>query len=328
MARAHGYDIEILMRREAAYGELPPAAPGSWVRMPFHTCALGAEQPLEDDPVLGLGTGREAQDPVYGAINGGGDLAVPIDGRYFGLWLASAFGDPVTVAVDAATFKHTFTSARRQLPSYAIEVGHPFLATPKYYVNTGCMVNTLAWNWQRSGQTRCTVGLMSQGEDTAAASQDAAPSGTADIGFERAGQFQGSIKRAGAPVANLSGATLTFSNTLEEIPAIREDGKIDGLDPGLVSLRGELQTRLADGSLYDRAIARTPIDLEFAYTLSPALKLVVTAHRLFLPRPKLGVEAPGGIPARFSLHGAFNPTAGATVTVDLINDLDGEMYRR
>jgi hypothetical protein len=36
-----------------------------------------------------------------------------------------------------------------------------------------------------------------------------------------------------------------------------------------------------------------PADLEFAYMLSAQAKLVLTAHQVYLPKPKLAVEGPG-----------------------------------
>jgi hypothetical protein len=41
--------------------------------------------------------------------------------------------------------------------------------------------------------------------------------------FSRITQFQGSIKRAGGPVGNLTGGSVTYSNNLEKIETIRDD---------------------------------------------------------------------------------------------------------
>ena len=53
--------------------------------------------------------------------------------------------------------------------------------------------------------------------------------------------------------------------------------------------------RFADTTLIDLAAGGTPVDLEFAYTLSAQSKLVLTAHEVYLPKPKLAVEGPGGV---------------------------------
>ena len=110
--------------------------------------------------------------------------------------------------------------------------------------------------------------------------------------FNRISQFQGSIKRAGSAVGNLTGGSLTYSNNLEKIETIRDDGLIEGADPTIAALTGKVDVRFADTTLIDLAAGGTPVDLEFAYTLSAQSKLVLTAHEVYLPKPKLG-RGPG-----------------------------------
>ena len=91
MARAYGSSAHLLMKRETAYGQ---AATGNYIRMPFNRCNLGSEQGLIDDPVLGQG--RDPLAPLQDVINDEGDIVVPVDPRYLGLWLTGLFGDPDT----------------------------------------------------------------------------------------------------------------------------------------------------------------------------------------------------------------------------------------
>ncbi len=50
------------------------------------------------------------------------------------------------------------------------------------------------------------------------------------------------------------------------------------------------------------------------------------AHEVYLPKPKLAVDGPGGVQASFDFQGARNETAGRMLDVTLINDLDGSDY--
>ena len=85
--------------------------------------------------------------------------------------------------------------------------------------------------------------------------------------------------------------------------------------------------RFADTTLIDLAAGGMPVDLEFAYTLSAQAKLVLTAHEVYLPKPKLAVEGSGGVQASFDFRGAKKNTgAGRMLTVTLTNDLDGLVY--
>jgi hypothetical protein len=97
-------------------------------------------------------------------------------------------------------------------------------------------------------------------------------------------------------------------------------------DPTIAALTGRIDVRFADTTLVDLAAGGTPVDLEFAYTLSALAKLVLTAHEVYLPKPKLAVEGPGGVQASFDFRGAKNDVAGRMLTVTLTNDLDGTVY--
>ena len=70
----------------------------------------------------------------------------------------------------------------------------------------------------------------------------------------------------------------------------------------------------------------TAVDLEFAYEIDAGLKLTFEAHEVYLPKPTLAVEGPGGVSARFDFQGARNEAEGRMLTVTLINDLDGTDY--
>jgi hypothetical protein len=60
--------------------------------------------------------------------------------------------------------------------------------------------------------------------------------------------------------------------------------------------------------------------------VSTPAKLVLTAHEVYLPKPKLVAEGPGGVQASFDFRGAKNTAAGRMLTVTLTNDLDGTVY--
>ena len=107
---------------------------------------------------------------------------------------------------------------------------------------------------------------------------------------------------------------------------IRDDGLIEGADPTIAALTGRIDVRFADTTLINLAAGGSPVALEFAYTLSAQAKLVLTAHEVYLPKPKLAVEGPGGVQASFDFRGAKNDAAGRMLTVTLTNDLDGLVY--
>jgi hypothetical protein len=52
----------------------------------------------------------------------------------------------------------------------------------------------------------------------------------------------------------------------------------------------------------------------------------MTAHEVYLPKPRLAVEGPGGVQASFDFRGAGKDAAGRMLTVTLTNGLDGADY--
>jgi hypothetical protein len=65
---------------------------------------------------------------------------------------------------------------------------------------------------------------------------------------------QGSIKRAGSPVGNLTGGSVTYSNNLEKIETIRDDGLIEGADPNIAGLTGRIDVRFGAARGCDLAV--------------------------------------------------------------------------
>ena len=156
MARAYGSSAHLLMKRETVYGQ---AATGNYIRMPFNRCNLGSEQGLIDDPVLGQG--RDPLAPLQDVINDEGDIVVPVDPRYLGLWLTGLFGDPDTTDNLDGSWDHEFASGGDDLPSYTIEVGMP--KVPAFFRHAGVKLNSIALEFTRSGPAAATISAIAQG---------------------------------------------------------------------------------------------------------------------------------------------------------------------
>jgi hypothetical protein len=137
----------------------------------------------------------------------------------------------------------------------------------------------------------------------------------------RFNQFQGSIKKNGQALGNVVAAQLTYSNNLARIETIRSDGKIEGADPTVASLTGNLEVRFADTELIDAATNNTPLELTFSYVIDATKSLTFIAHEVYLPKPKLSISGPGGIQATFDWQAAKNTAAGHMLTVQLVNDV-------
>lgn len=310
MGRALGINALMSLAFEATYGTAPA---NGYRRVPFISTTLGAEQGLQPDDLLGYG--RDPLPPSRDVINAGGDVVVPVDLRSFGNWLRLLLGAPET-SEDDGVYTHAFTSAEMALPSGSVEIGHP--EVPSFAMNKGVMANSLAIRMQRSGQAQATIGVISQAEAIAGASAAGTP---AEMEVTRFSQFQGSVSQDGAALGNVVSADLTYSNNIETVEVLRNDGQIAGGDPGKASFNASLTVRFDSLDLYNMAVAGTPTDLAFAYTIDADRRLVLALPAVYLPVPKRPVTGPTGVQATFTVMGARPAPGEAMLTATLVNDV-------
>ena len=311
MARAQGARAQMALAFETTYGT-PPAS--GFTRMPFASATLGAEQPLLNSELLGYG--RDPLAPIKDAVTADGNVVVPIDAQAFGFWLKAAFGDPTTTGT-AAPYSHEFRSGGWTLPSFAIETGMPEI--PRYAIYSGCVLDTLSWQMQRSGLLTATASVVAQGETIAPAS---AAGTLAELGLQRFGHFNGAITRNGTALGNIVSAEITYANNLDRVETIRSDGRIDGADPSIAALTGRIEVRFADQVLVNQAINGDPCEMTFAYVLPSGETLTLTAHAVYLPRPRIEIAGPQGVQATFDWQAARDATLGRMCTVILVNSIE------
>lgn len=309
MARAQGARAQMALAFETSYGT-PPVT--GFTRMPFASTTLGAEQPLLSSELLGYG--RDPLAPIRDAVTADGDVAVPIDAEAFGFWLKAAFGDPVTTG--AGPYTHEFRSGSWVLPSMSIETGLP--EVPRWAMYSGCVLDQLSWQVQRSGLLTATVRLVAQGEEIATASAAGLPE---ELSLLRFGHFNGAISRNGDSLGNVISAEITYANNLDRIETIRSDGRIDGADPSIAALTGRIEVRFADQTLVTQALNGDPCEIGFSYALPSGESFTFTAHAVYLPRPRIEIAGPQGVQASFDWQAARAGIPGRMCTAVLVNSV-------
>ena len=135
---------------------------------------------------------------------------------------------------------------------------------PRYAMYSGCVLDQITWQMQRSGLLTATARLVAQGETVGTTTSAGTP---AALELKRFGHFNGSITRNGSALGNVVSADITYANNLDRIETIRSDGRIDGADPSIAALTGSIEVRFADTTLVTQAINGDPCELEFAYPL-------------------------------------------------------------
>lgn len=316
-------------------------APGETITINSTVFTFVASAPAGNQILIG-GTAIQSVDNAVTKLNSSTDATVNIAtySRPTGTQrllithdTAGAAGNTFTLAENSAVAsrsadtlqgggtRHEFVSGKTSLPSYSVEIGMPNI--PAFFMHTGVVINSLALDFQRSGAAAATINAIAQAEKRFGATLGGTPQ---TLTFSRISQFQGSVRSGGQLIGNLTAASVTYTNNMERIETIRDDGLIDGADPTVAALTGTIEVRFADTTLIDKAIAGTAVDLEFSYTLNAGLILKLLAHEVYLPKPKTSVDGPGGIQASFDFQGAFNTAQGRMLTVHLINDQSGSIY--
>lgn len=309
MARATGSRAKLYGQVEGvAYGT---AATGNYNQLRFVSSDLGAEQPIQNDDILG--TDRQPSDPSRGPITDAGNVVIPVDLRDFGWWLQLLLGAPSSSG--DTDYTHVYTGASATLPSATIEIGHP--GVPRYFLHTGCMMNSMQLSWSPDGQAQASCAMIAQGE-TDSGSSSAGTATTRD--YVRFQQFQGFIKKDDVALGNITGLEVTIGNGMDAVRTIRPDGMIDGIDLGLLSVTGSLTARFADVTLLAAAQGDTPIDLEFGWSISATKSLLIETPEIHLSRAKAPLQGPGGVSIRFDFQAA-EPSAANALTVTLKNDV-------
>ena len=317
MPRAIGANCRLLMTPEATYGTAPS---GDWLRMPFLSCDLGAEQPLLDADVIGVGSSRDPAAPFLDTVTVQGQTVVPVDLVNIGHWLRLLLGPPTTTGT-SPNFIHSFGSGAAALPSNSIEIGYPDV--PNYDLCTGVRADTLEIDFSPTGPATATFGLMGQGSTRGASSGGGTPTSAAYTAFNKA---QGAISRNGAALAQVTGARLTYANGMEMVRTIRADRKVEGVDPGIARATGQITARFADTTLLTQAQNNAPAEFAFSYTIDANRSLTFTLHEAYLALAKTPVEGPGGVEASFEFRAAYNATAARMMTAVLKNQQAGAEY--
>jgi hypothetical protein len=263
--------------------------------------------------------------PATYSNSGGTKLSVVYDivgaaGNSFTLASGNANGVASGATLSGGGYTHTFVSGAASLPSFSAEIGHANV--PAYFVHTGCMLNSMAFNFQRSGAANATLNILAQGETRYTSSQGGTPTSRVYKPFS---QFNGSIKRNSVALANITGAQFTYANGMQAVPTIRNDGLIDGVDPTTVNITGSIDVRFADTTLLDDALNNNAIELELAYKMAGLdannFSLTWTFHEVYLPRPRVPISGPGGVQTNFNWQGVYDDALSKSVTVVLKNDV-------
>lgn len=310
MARPQGAQTQLALAWESTFGTAPVSG---YNYIPFASTTLGTDQPLLENELMG--TGRDPSAPMADATVTDGEVVIPVDAVSIGHWLKGLLGGPATTGAGADK-THTFTSGAGALPSLSIE--KQISQLPRFEMFSGVMVDTLSLSMQRKGLLQATVGLIGQKQVSGTSTAAGTPAASA---LTRFGHFNGTIKRDGSALGSIIKADIKLANNLDVVDAIRADGLIEALDPGMAAATGTLTARLADDTLLGLAEAGTAMALEFAWTISATVSLSLTLHSVRLARSRVPISGPGGLQVDFAFTAAKAASPARMATAVLKNQV-------
>jgi len=314
MVQARGNQSKLVMDFENTFGTTPGTPAGKV--MPFNSDDVSATQDqTQPETITGQ---RSAVKPIRGNEAVNGNIAVPVDVRSFGWWLAALFGAPSTTGT-STPYTHTYKISSTQ-PSMVMEKG--FTDIGKYLVQNGCKVNSLEMSTGGDGELTATVGIEGQKESNPNSSSF--DGSATELTFDRFQHFQAALKEGGSTISTVTELSLSIAANMDtDQYTIGNNGQRSGLPEGIMQVTGNLSSLFSNTTLLNKAINSTESSLELTFT-NGSHSLKFSIGELEYARTSPGIDGPSGImlPLDFT---AYSQDSGdnSSIVVELVNDVSG-----
>lgn len=291
-------------------------ATGNYRRLPVKSFGLVPSESLAQEVVLSSSaTTRDPLDPYRDFIDVMGDAVVPLDLTNIGHWFRMLMGSPTTSG--SVNFTHVWRSGSNALPSASFEKVYTDIAGANEGF-TGVRANSFTLPIQANGAADCTFGLMAL---SFTPNLTSAPGSPTTAALQRFNRFQGSVQRNAAALPAFMQGSLSFSNGMEAVKAIRNDRRIEGIDWAETSAQfdGTVRLTAANAAILTEAIAGTPCSLSYAMTISGTQSLTIELPRVTIEPRGPGLDGPMGIDLPIRGIASFDVTAQCAMRVTLLN---------
>lgn len=309
MSRAKGYNSQLAMAYEQAYGQTP-ASPAGY-NMPFNQSKIAIAQNLIDSTTI-RGR-RDKEQPAIGNVDVSGSLVVPLDQLGTGFWLRSMFGSPVTTGT-GDPYTHIFKVTDSQ-PSLVLEQQYPDI--PAYEMYNGCKVNKFSFTYGGDAELVANIDVI--GARRTIGSTPFAANLT-DVPLVRFNNFQGRIEEGGTQLATVTEASLNVDFGLDgNSYTIGGSGYRTDLPEGVVQVSGTIKAFFADTMLLNKAINNTKTSLNFKF-VSGNHSLQFYMGEVVFEQTSPGIESEKGITINLPFKAFYaNGTGGSVIVATLVN---------
>ena len=309
MPQAIGVYSKLNFVPEAEFGVTPTE--GTVRSLPFNSCTLSAEQNITAPETI-TGT-RNPVEPILGNINVTGDVVIPVDLNAMGWILAMTFGNPTTTDLGDGKYQHIFKIGNVQ-PSVSIERA---LSNGDYYLDAGCKVSSLGFNFGGDGELVCTMGMLGCRESVSDEPLDASPTA---VVLDRLNNFQAALKVDTDEVAIATELSLDINCGLdEEGYAIGGNGFRVRLNEGILGVTGTMTAFYDDDRFIQKAMNATETALQVKLTKGEH-SLQIDLPEVLFPRKSPTIEGATGLMQELDYSAFYGDDANASaVMFTLIN---------
>ncbi len=258
-------------------------------------------------------------EPSDGNLSVSGTIEIPVDSIAMWYWLQAACGVPITTG-SASPWTHTFKAGDPAAPRPYITIEHQFtnLATPQFFLYTGCKINSIAISMGADGELVATLNIVGISETIGTSSFDDSP--TAII-MSLLKNNQMTLKEGGSAIANAKSldTNINFNCDTDQY-VIGGGGALGAVPDGVMSVSGNLSALFEDVTLLSKAMNSTESSLEATFSASAFSSLAIKFPEVKYTRNSPGIEGPKGIVISLP-YGAYydNSAEETSVQFTLIN---------
>ena len=310
MSKAKGYNSQLALGYETAYGKTPTSVKG--YNMPFNQSKIAIKQNLiESSTIRGR---RDKEQPALGNIDVSGSIVVPVDQIGIGFWLAGMFGSPTTTG-SGDPYTHIFKVTDSQ-PSLVLEQQYSDITA--YEMFNGCKLNKFSFTYGGDKELTANIDIIGA-QRTVGATPLASP--LTDISLLKFSDFQGTIEEGGSQLAIVTEATLNVDFGLDGTSyAIGGGGYRTELPEGYLQVSGTIKAFFEDTVLLNKAINNTKTSLNFKFA-NGTHSLGFNMEEVMIQQTSPGIENEKGIMINLPFKAFYDSCAsGSIIVATLVND--------
>jgi len=258
-------------------------------------------------------------EPSDGNTSVSGSIDVPVDSIAMWYWLKAACGAPTTTG-SVSPWTHVFKTGDPAAPRPYITIERQLtdLATPQFFLYTGCKITSIALSMGTDAELVATLNVIAISETIGTTSFDATPT---TITMSRLKNNQMSLKEGGSLIANAKTLDTNINwNCDSDQYVIGGGGSLGAIPDGVMSVTGNLSALFENVLLLNKAMNSTESSIEATFTASASSSLAIKFPEVKYTRNSPGIEGPKGIVISLP-YGAYydNCTEATSTQITLIN---------